>query len=34
MKTKVKNGANLLLRVRGDTKSREKNEADLLLKVG
>ena len=30
----MKNDADLLLRVKGDTKSREKNEADLLLKVG
>ena len=30
----MKNDADLLLRVRGDMKSREKNEADLLLKVG
>ena len=32
--SRVKNDANLLLRVRKDKKSREKNDAGLLLKVG
>ena len=30
---RVKNDADLLLRVRGDMKSSEKNEKDLLLRV-
>ena len=30
----MKNGTDLLLRVRQDKKSREKNDADLVLKVG
>ena len=32
--SRVKNDANLLLRVRKDKKSREKNDTGLLLKVG
>ena len=32
--SRVKNDADLLLRVRKDKKSREKNDAGLLLKVG
>ena len=30
----MKNDADLLLRVRRDTKSTEKNDADMLLRVG
>ena len=30
---RMKNYADLLLRVRGDKKSREKNDTDLLLKI-
>ena len=30
---RVKNGADLLLRVRKDKKSTEKNDADMLLRV-
>ena len=30
---RMKNDADLLLRVRGDKKSREKNDTDLLLKI-
>ena len=30
---RMKNDADLLLRVRGDKKSREKNDKDLLLRV-
>ena len=29
----MKNDADLLLRVRGDKKSRKKNDADMLLRV-